>query len=252
MTARYKDIPFRFRANPIDPATGARRFAGVAPSNFRLWYGKGHAEYNGVNIGFHSRMGSAFEAQGFYTYSKSRGNILAGADEFRVTDAGFQPDTLRDTSPDPLNPDCKACNGPLDTDARHRVTLAGTYRAPLGINVSGILRYRSALPYTVYALDPATGAKLDLNGDGYRQDLAPGHTHVNDARGASFEQFDARVAKEFKIMGDYGIELMAEVFNLLNAKNKAIFDSTGTPHAFAGDPGQGEQRLMQFGVKLRF
>jgi hypothetical protein len=252
VTSRYHDIPFRFRANPIDPTTGKRRFAGVAPSNFRLWYGKGHAEYDGLNIGFHSRVGSNFEAQGFYTLSRSRGNILAGADEFRVTDAGFQKDTLRDTSVDPLNPNCKACNGPLDTDARHRVTLAGTYRAPLGINFSGILRYRSALPYTVYATDPVTGAKLDLNGDGYRQDLAAGHPHVNDARGASFEQFDVRVAKEFRIQHNYGVELMAEVFNLFNAKNAAVFDSSGTAHAFAGDPGQGEARLMQFGVKVRF
>src|SRR5262249_22689294 len=46
VSSRYHDIPFRFRANPIDPTTGARRFAGVAPSNFRLWYGKGHAEYD--------------------------------------------------------------------------------------------------------------------------------------------------------------------------------------------------------------
>src|SRR6185369_4270716 len=108
------------------------------------------------------RMGSNFEAQGFYTWSKSRGNILAGADEFRVTDAGFQPDTLRDTSVNPLDPDCSACRGPLDTDARYRVTLSGVYRAPLGINLSGILRYRSALPYTVFALS-ASGGKLDLN-----------------------------------------------------------------------------------------
>jgi len=251
VSARYKDIPFRFRANPVDPTTGARRFAGVAPSNFRLWYGKGHAEYDGANIGFHSRVGSNFEAQGFYTWSRSRGNILAGADEFRVTDAGFQPDTLRDTSVNPLDPDCNACNGPLDTDARHRVTLAGTWRAPYAINVSGVLRYRSALPYTVFALN-AGGSKVDLNGDGYAQDLAVGHAHVNDARGESFEQFDIRVSHEFKFMNNYGLEAIAEVFNLFNAKNAAVFDSTGTAHAFAGDPGQGEQRLMQFGLKFRF
>src|SRR5205814_4111325 len=151
VSARYKDIPFRFRANPIDPATGKRRFSAFAPSNFRLWYGKGHAEYDGFNVGFHSRLGSNFEAQGFYTYSKSRGNILAGADEFRVTDAGWQTDTIRDTSVNPLNPDCNACNGPLDTDATHRITLSTVYRAPFGINLSGIVRYHSAFPYTVYA-----------------------------------------------------------------------------------------------------
>jgi len=251
VSARYHDIPFRFRANPIDPATGKRQWAPVAPSNFRLWYGKGHAAYDGVNVGFHSRIGTSFEAQGFYTFSKSRGNILAGADEFRITDAGHQTDTLRDTSVNPFNPDCNACNGPLDTDARHRVTLSGVYRAPYAINVSGILRYHSGFPYTVYAFD-AAGKKLDLNGDGYAQDLAPGHNHVNDARGASFEQFDVRIAKEFRFATNYGVELIGEVFNLFNAKNGAAYDSSGTAHAFAGDPGQGEQRLAQFGLRVRF
>jgi hypothetical protein len=244
VSARYHDIPFRFRANPIDPATGARRFAPVAPSNFRLWVGDGHAEYDGLNVGFHSRVGSKFEAQGFYTLSKSRGNILAGADEFRVVDAGFQPDVLRDTSVNPLDPDCNACNGPLNTDARHRVTLSGVYRAPFGINLSGILRYRSALPYTVFA-----GA--DLNHDGYNEDLAAGHK-VNDARGAAFSQIDLRVAKEFKFGGGYGLEILAEFFNLLNAKNAAVFNSQGEANAHAGDPGQGEQRLIQLGARVRF
>jgi carboxypeptidase family protein/TonB-dependent receptor-like protein len=245
VSARYKDIPYRFRANPIDPATGKRRFAAFAPSNFRLWVNDGHAEYDGINVGFHSRVGNNFEAQGFYTLSRSKGNILAGADEFRVVDAGFQPDVLRDTSVNPLDPDCSACNGPLNTDARHRVTLSGVYRAAYGINLSGILRYRSALPYTVFA-----GA--DLNGDGYNEDLAPGHTHVNDARGASFTQLDMRVAKEFRFSGQYGVEVMLEGFNLLNNKNAAVFDSSGTPHAYAGDPLQGEQRLFQLGARVRF
>ncbi len=244
-TSRYRDIPFRFRANPIDPTTGKRRFAGVAPSNFRLWYGKGPADYSGANLGFHARLGTKFEAQGFYTYSRAKGNILAGADEFRVVDAGFQPDVLRDTSVNPLNPDCSACNGPLDTDARHRITLSTVYHAPYGINASGILRYHSALPYTVFA-------GTDLNGDGYNEDLAPGHTHVNDARGASFSQMDIRISKEFRFSGQYGVELIGEVFNLFNSRNPAIFDSTGTAHAFAGDPGQGEQRLAQLGLRVKF
>ncbi|HEX7419915.1 MAG TPA: TonB-dependent receptor [Thermoanaerobaculia bacterium] len=242
--ANYKDIPFRFRANPIDPTTGARRFAPVAPSNFRLWVGTGHAKYEGANIGFHARLGTNFEAQGFYTLSKSTGNIMAGADEFRVVDAGYQPDVLRDTSIDPLNPNCSACNGPLDTDARHRVTLSGVYRAPFAINLSGILRYRSATPYTVFA-------GSDLNHDGYNEDLAPGHT-VNDARGASSSQVDLRLSKEFRVSGRGGIEAIAEVFNLFNSKNPAGFNSQGVATVHAGDPLQSDQRVIQLGARVHF
>ena len=262
VTIRYRDIPFRFRANPVDPTTGKRRFAGVAPSNFRLWYGKGEANYDGANIGFHSRLGSQFEAQGFYTYSKSRGNVLAGADEFRITRVDHQPDlaAVRDNTFDPLNPSCKACFGPLNTDARHRVTLSGLYRAPLGINLSGIYRYHSGFPYTEWA-------GKDLNGDGYRFDPVPGQTHVNNLRGASFSQLDVRVAKDLKFGGNYGVELIGEMFNVLNSKNPAKFigncgynTTSGQctnptfrqASAFAGDPGQGEQRLIQLGARVRF
>ena len=248
----YKDIPFRFRANPIDPTTGKRRFPDFG--SFRIWYGKGFAKYNGINIGGHARIGEKFELQGFYTLSHATGNVLAGADEFRITDAGHQPDlrAVRDQSVDPYDPLCRACTGPLDTDARHRVTLSGLYRAPYGILASGILRYHSATPYTDWA-------GVDLNGDGYRFDLPPGVSHVNTLRGASFSQFDARLSKQFKFYSNYGVELIGEVFNLLNAKNKTGFVGNRAsinyqkPSAFAGsDPTRGEQRLAQLGVRFSF
>ena len=169
-----------------------------------------------------------------------------------MTDASHQVDTIRDTSVNPLDPNCKACNGPLNTDARHRVTLSGVYRAPLGFTVSGILRYHSGLPYTVYAYDAAGKTKLDLNGDGYAQDLAPGHNHVNDARGPSFSQLDLRLGKQFNFTGKTGVELILEAFNVTNSKNATSFDSFGKTHAFAGDPGQGEQRLVQLGARIHF
>ncbi len=265
---QYKDIPFRFRANPIDPTTGKRRFPQFG--NFRLWYGKGSAKYNGINFSGHARLGEKFELQGFYTLSHATGNVLGGADEFRLTAADYQPDlrAVRDQSVNPYNPICSVpCFGPLNTDARHRITLSGLYRAPWGINVSGIFRYHSATPYTDWY-------GLDLNGDGFAFDLAPGVSHVNAKRGASFSQADMRVAKSFKFGGPFGVELIGEVFNVFNAKNATGFrgnefikipdpnDKTktiivpnpafGTPSSYAGDPGKGEQRLAQLGLRLTF
>lgn len=266
----YKDIPFRFRANPRDPSTigtagcpavGCRRFNSFG--SFRMWYGKGSAKYNGVNLSGHARLGDKFELQGFYTLSHATGNVLAGADEFRITDAGHQPDfrTIRDQTVNPSNPLCSACFGPLDTDARHRVTLSGLYRAPWDISVSGIMRYHSATPYTDWS-------GLDLNSDSYAFDLPAGVSHVNSLRGDSFSQFDMRVAKAFKFGGNYGVELIGEVFNLFNSRNAVGFQGNrfvldaagnvvpnpgfGTPGGFAGDPGLGEQRLAQLGLRLTF
>jgi hypothetical protein len=247
----YKDIPFRFRGNPIDPTTGKRRFP--AFGSFRIWYGNGFAKYNGVNIGGHARLGDRLEMQGFYTWSHATGNILAGADEFRITDAGHQPDlrTVRDQVVNPYDPLCGACEGPLNTDSKHRVTLSALYRAAYGINLSGILRYHSATPYTDWA-------GTDLNGDGYAFDLPSGVSHVNSLRGSSFSQIDVRVAKAFKFFGNYGFEIIGEVFNIMNSKNEAAFNgnrSSATykqPSVFAGDPGNGEQRLAQLGLRVTF
>ena len=259
---RYNDIPYRFRANPLIPGTTTRRFSDFG--NFRIWAGNGFAKYDGFNVGVHARL-TNFELQGFYTLSKTTGNVLAGVDEFRLTNAGYQADLVggsrRDASVNPLNPQCGACTGPLDTDARHRVTLAGSYRAPYGFSVSGIFRYHSATPYTVLA-------GKDLNGDGFANDLAPGVSHVNSAYFGSFEQFDLRLSKEFKFGGNYAVELIGEVFNLFNAKNAVKYRGTeflydakgnaipnpafGKPTSYAGDPLQGEQRLAQLGLRFRF
>lgn len=249
----YKDIPYRFRANPIDPATGQRRFPSFG--SFRMWYGKGKAKYNGLNLSGHARLGEKFELQGFYTLSHATGNVLAGADEFRLTAADYQPDfrTVRDQSVNPYNPQCSACFGSLNTDARHRFTVSGLYRGPWDLSFSGILRYRSGTPYTDWA-------GVDLNGDSYALDLPAGVSHVNSLRGASFSQFDVRVAKGFRFGGDFGFDLIGEIFNLTNAKNERGFngnrasgpDSYKHATTFAGDPGQGEQRLAQLGVRVTF
>ncbi len=257
--AWYKDIPFRSRANPATDENGnpnrnaagglRRRWADFgAGNNFRIWLGGGKANYKGVNLGMHGRMGRKLELQGFYTLSQTKGNILCGADEFRLTcqDQPSYRALAGDVSINPLDPWCDACFGPLNTDARHRVTMSAVYLAPFGINISGIGRYRSGLPYTVLS-----GA--DLNNDIFRQDLSPGVSHVNSARGDSFSQVDVRVSKDFRFVRSFGVELIAEMFNVFNSENPAKFDRNGNPTAYAGtEPTVGEQRLAQLGVRVRF
>lgn len=250
----YGDIPYRFRMNPGHDTNGdgnvsqdERLFPELNPRT-RLWYGNGEASYDGVNIGFKAKMTSKLEMQGFYTYSESEGNVLVGADAFRLWD---QPGATRDVTVNPFGPQCGACFGPLNTDARHRFTVSTSYRAPFGINVSGIARYRSATPYTEHA-----GVDADL--DGYDMDLAPGVDHVNNERGDSFSQVDVRVSKEFVFGGDFGLELIGEIFNLFDDDNPAGFvgnrasGAYGQPTRFAGDPGMGEQRLAQLGLRIRY
>jgi hypothetical protein len=240
--AQYRDLPYRYRANPIVDAAGDRLFKSLGFSNnFRIWTGDGFADYEGLNLGIHVR-GDKFELQGFYTLSRTTGNVLGGADEFRLTRVEYQPDmkAYRDQSVNPYDPTCGACTGPLDTDARHRVTLAGSYRLPVGFTVSGMFRYHSGTPYTIFV----QGAPMIT--------LAPGVSNVNSGTGASFSQFDLRLAKSFDFAKDLGIEVFAEMFNVFNEKNPAFYTATGQPAAYAGDPYQGEQRLLQLGLRFHF
>ncbi|MFI5165327.1 MAG: TonB-dependent receptor domain-containing protein [Thermoanaerobaculales bacterium] len=240
--AQYRDLPYRFRGNPKVDAAGDRLFAPLGfTNNFRIWTGDGFADYEGLNLGIHLH-GDKYELQGFYTLSRATGNVLGGADEFRLTRVEYQPDfkNYRDQSINPYDPTCSACTGPLDTDARHRVTLAGSYRLPVGFTVSGMFRYHSGTPYTLFV----QGAP-ELT-------LQPGVSHVNSATGASFSQFDLRLAKEFAFAKDLGVELFAEMFNVFNEKNPALYTSDGLPNAYSGDPYQGEQRLVQLGARVHF
>ena len=256
---RYRNIPFRFRGNPrVDTngngtieASEPRRFPQFA--NFRIWQGDGEADYEGVNLGVRSRMTDRFELQGFYTWSEATGNVLAGADEFRLTSATHQPDlaAVGDQSVNPFDPKCDECFGPLNTDARHRVTLSALYRAPFAINLGTVIRYRSALPYTEW-----TGR--DIDADGFALDLPVGVDHVNNLRGADMTQVDLRLSREFNVGAGVGIEILAEVFNLLNEENPNRFignrdaNNFRQPAVFAGDPLQPEQQLLQLGLRVRY
>jgi hypothetical protein len=42
------------------------------------------------------------------------------------------------------------------------------------------------------------------------------------------------------------------MFNVLNEKNPQFYTSDGQAHAWAGDPGYGEQRLIQLGARFSF
>jgi len=252
----YRDIPFRFRGNPRtgqnpDGSYQSRRFSDFG--NFRIWYGKGSADYYGVNIGAKARVNSKFTMQGFYTISSAKGNVLAGADEFRLSDVNYQPDlrNARDQSCNPLDPLDNKCRGPLNTDARHRVTLSGTYVFPYDISLSGMFRFHTATPVNVYA-----GA--DLNGDGFVMDLPDSVAHVNSGRAKKFSQLDMRVGHNFVIHSTFGIEALFEIFNVFNAQNPAGFNGSlasgnvGQPSFYAGDPLQGEQRMAQWGIRVHF
>jgi len=99
----------------------------------------------------------------------------------------------------------------------------------------------------------------DSNGDGIDNDLPVGVATINSGIGANFFQADLRVSKFFTMPREFGrIEAIFEMYNVFNNINPASYQGNelgndfGQPTAFAGDPLQGEARLIQLGVRYSF
>jgi hypothetical protein len=174
--------------------------------------------------------------------------------------------------------------GPLPTDRRHVLDVAGTLTLPARLAVSFNFTAASAPPFTAFL------GGLDLDGDGTVNDLLPGSTvgafgrsmnaadleklvnaynqnastkirlPTTFAFGDAFCTLDLRVVKRFGVGGRHiRVEAIAEVFNVLNTRNYTSYDGNllhstfGQPLALASQTfGSGGPRAGQFGVRLSF
>lgn len=247
-----RDQYVRFKFNGV-PTPGGTRMLPNFGGGPRLYAPLGFSDYNGLNLSYRHRLTKGIQLQGSYTLSKVEGNLLPGSDEFRLGSPSICTHCALDFKLGPK--DDPRMTGPLTTDARHRIVIAGTFDLPAEFRVSGFFRARSGQPYNAFLA-------TDANGDGLRYDTTD--PHVNSRRGPSFSQLDVRVSKVFNIKM-VRLEGILEAFNLFNAKNPAgnrqggneINGVIGTPafgtaNVFAGDAGQGEQRLAQLGFRIEF
>lgn len=158
---------------------------------------------------------------------------------------------------DPFNP--KISEGRADYDIEHRFLASGSYQLPAGVLVSGILTWRSGVPYTpgldvniffegLNGLDRTgvdTPVFVDSSGRIVDMTLANGFTDeelaafLADARVSernsrnqpSFFRIDLRVSKYFNLGDRFGLELIGEAFNLLDTENEFTTNTT----LFEGD-----------------
>jgi hypothetical protein len=225
---------------------GPRRLSGFLPqsgnANFRIDTSSGVAHYKGATITIKKRWDGRLQLLGWYSLAKATSSAsLRATDEFGEYNVLNMFDPFQD-----------AQEAPTRSDSRHRFTVSGTWSPGAGFFVSPIYRYKSKAPYNVI-----TG--VDSNRDGTTtNDLPAGVSSYNSARGASFKQFDLRVAKKFGLGSRARLELIAEIFNAFNSKNPGGFvanqssSNFGEPSEYAGDFQRGEQRVGQLGIRFEF
>jgi carboxypeptidase family protein/TonB-dependent receptor-like protein len=178
--------------------------------------------------------------------------------------------------------------GPAPNDERHRLSFAGVYDAKWGIQLSPIFTLASDVPFDIRMPDgtsriPAiqrnaagrlfrTGADLNrfltqLNANGgVNGTMLP--LVRNDLRfGDSFQSFDLRLTKSFKLSDRMTVEGIGEVFNLFNVTNirgvnninySGFQNNVGSPdfgspiQTAGGIFGTGGPRAFQFAARFLF
>jgi len=212
--------------------------------NISRFESSGDSYYNGFLVSLNRRFTRWIGGRMSYTYSKAidnTGNVF-----FFTPQDNFN---LRDD------------RGLGDNDQRHVLAVSGTLAVPekvgggwwrraiAGFQLSPIFRYGSRLPYNI-----VTGN--DRNNDTNTNDRPTG-VGRNTGKGFDFISFDLRSSRRIRFTERFGLELIAEAFNLLNRANFQLpnntFGTGTTPAATFGRPtAAADPRQIQFGLRLSF
>lgn len=218
-------LPIGMDLNYPDPVTHQRPSPNTTLKQIIVTETVAQSWYTGLQVGVRTRQmrGQAYSIA--YTLSSSE-NDTDGSKAFPQDQGNIRGD-----------------RGPTPTDARHRLTAAGTLALPRGWMVSAVVRARSGLPYNV-----TTG--VDNNSDGVPNDRQPG-TGRNSARGTAFAQADVRVSRTFRF-ASRSVELLGEVFNLTNRTNWMNYNGGLNSSAVGQPTNAGPPRQLQLGMRFSF
>jgi outer membrane receptor protein involved in Fe transport len=132
--------------------------------------------------------------------------------------------------------------GPADNDVRHGLAVNGSSALPLGVQASGLLTFRSALPYSATTNAPRPDGKPFA----FRPEPR------NARRGDDAISLDLRLAKNVRVGERLSVTAFAEVFNLTNATNHGGYIGTVTSALFGQPTTAGPKRRTQLGFRIDF
>lgn len=210
--------------NPIIVGT---EFIHKDPTRGNVWYitNQGKSDYKAIYLNLNKRYSHGWSLDISYTLGKQMGN------------------TERQDRPWSYESDAwERAWGRKNTDARHKLTIAGIVDIPWGFQLSGLFYYRSAYPWNaVYPGDP--------NKDGLRFDYVDQYRNSREA----FDWFyiNARISKYLRI-DRFSLQIFGEVYNLTNRTNfYNVFNRYGL-EGFGEPQSAGDPRLVQLGIRFNF
>jgi hypothetical protein len=261
-----KFIIGRFIGSVFNPSIGGNDDVVNIESSVKTWY-------DGLLLNAQKRFSNRYTFNTSYTLQKS---------------FNFSNDDQIPFQGGPINPNRLILEkGPAPNDERHRFTFAGVFDLPYGVQLSPIYLLASGVPLDIRLPSGATRIPVIQRNAGGRQfrtgselnafinqfnttalpadrlPLAP-----DDAKfGDSFQSFDLRLTKSFRLNERLSVQAIAEAFNLFNVTNirgvnntnfsgfqNAVGPSFGTPlqTAAAGGFGAGGPRAFQFAARVQF
>ena len=211
--------------------------------NARFHVSDGEGEYKSATVSLRklALQGARFSWLAHYTWSEA------------IDDDTNSRSTSTSFSYDPYDP--SVSRGPSDNDVTHRVVASGTLQLPWGFAASGIFNWRTGQPYTRnifftggpgsltgIARMPNVPVFVDDSGNvidisqamGGAATITPTQlaNFINTRGGRiigrntenqpDFMNIDMRLSKRFGLPMGMDVELIAEVFNLLNESNRFI------------------------------
>ena len=222
-----------------------------------------NTHYDGLLLSVDKRAGS-FQFHSAYTYSKSLN--YANDDQIPFANGPIDPNDLHREY------------GPTPNDQRHRFVVAGTWSLPYGFQVSPLWSVASGVPMDILLPDASSRIPQLGRNAGGRQfhntaELNAFLKQLNAAGGVngtpmplvnnnalfndSFNSFDLRVQKTFRLNERMNIQALAEVFNLFNVTNILGVSNTnysGFANALVRDSNDatnpGYLRSSQFGQQV--
>jgi outer membrane receptor for ferrienterochelin and colicin len=203
------------------------------------WY---DGKYEAVILSLEKRFARRFQALGSYTRAWSTDDLLN-------SNLGLGPLATGGGAVPTDNLDLEVDRGNSDLLVPHVFVLSGVVSLPVDFWLSGVFRATSGVYFS------AASTPIDYDGDGIVS-TRPRETKRNQFRGPGSRNVDLRLEKRFGFAGRHSASLLAEAFNLFNARNPRLIDNfyvNGSPGPTFGQtrvplPG----REVQFGVRLQF